>query len=620
MKVPSIVWGLDFETYWDKDYTLKKMSTTEYIRHELFKTQCFSLRNNRQKKAKYYKGSDAERVFADIDWSECALLAHHAHFDGLILKHHYGHVPAYFYDTLSMARPLHGNAIRNDLDTLSRYYGGSGKLQGVLGETKGVRDWPVALLKEAGAYCGQDVDEMWRIFRCMLEHYPDDELDLIHHTVKCYVDPILNVDIPRAEKEHKREIRRKRALFRKVGATDDAGKKVLKGRESFAQLLRDAGVEPPKKISKATGKPTYAFAQADLAFQELEHHPEARVRALVAARAAASSNLAETRSARLISHAAPALPIYLNYGRAHTLRWTGGDKNNPQNFPRNGRLRACIIAPKGHSLVVVDSAQIEARVCAWLSGQVDLLEQFRLYDAGDKLADPYKLFAAESIYHVPIHKVSDKQRFLGKVCILGLGYQMGGPKLQYTLAVGMMGPRMLIELSEAYNCVNAYRGKFTANRDQWAKMQNLLPVLWKGNDEVEYGPLVFERGRVWLPNELSLLYPNLHQKQVEVEGKNGTYIRTEWRYNENDKIYGGLLTENVVQCLARIIVGQQILQIADRYRLVNVVHDEGIFCVPTRSAKKCLREAEAAFAVPPDWCPDLPVAGEGIISREYVKP
>ncbi len=589
---------------------------TEYIRDEQFKAHCVSIQTSRQKTAKWYHGDQIRVALDRIDWDDTAIIAHNAHFDGLILNHHYGHVPAYYYCTLSMARPLHGAQIRNDLDTVSRYYGGRGKIQDVLGEVKGLRDLPRPLLKKLGTYCARDVEEMWRIFRLMLEEYPDDELDLIHHTVKCYADPVLHVNVPLAEKEHKREITRKKRLFRKVGVD----KSILSKREPFAQLLRDAGVEPPKKISPATGLPTYAFAQADIAFQELEHHPIEGVRDLVRARAAASSNLSETRSARLISHASPALPIYLNYGRAHTLRWTGGDKNNPQNYPRDGKLRACIIAPPGYSLVVIDSAQIEARVTAWLAGQLDLLEMFRLFDAGDKSMDPYKIFAAQEVYRIKVEKVSKSQRFLGKVCILGLGYQMGGPKLQYTLAVGMMGPKMLIELDQADGCVAAYRAKFTAIRDQWYKLQDLLPVLWQGSDSVEYGPLTFEQGKIWLPNEMHLRYPNLRPIVTEVEGKNGTYTRNEWRYNEDSKIYGGLLTENIVQCLARIIVGQQLLKLASIQRLANIIHDEGIFCVRTRSAKKFLKIAEKVFAQPPDWCLDLPVSGEGIISQEYVKP
>lgn len=610
MKIPELVVGLDFETYWDKDYTLKKMSTTEYVRHELFKTQCVGIRTNREPEAKYYRGSEVARVLADYDWSDTAVLAHHAHFDASILSHHYDVHPAYFYDTLSMARPLHGGKIRNDLDTLSRHYGGKGKLRDVLGKTKGIREWDKALYQEAGAYCAQDVDEMWRIFRRMLEFYPPDELDLIHHTVMCYVEPILMVNEERCKEEHKNEIKRKKGLFETVGLS----KEILRKRDYFAQLLRYSGVEPPTKISPANGKRTYAFAQADLAYQALQTHPNEHVRDLIAARTAAASNLAETRAARLLLHAQPKLPLYLAYGRAHTLRWGGGDKNNPQNYPRDGKLRACIVAPPGYRLVTIDSAQIEARVNAWLAQQFDLLDQFRAYDAGDKSQDPYKLFAAQAIYNKPVEEISNAERFLGKVCILGLGYQMGGPKFQYTVLAGLMGPPMDIDLKEAYRVVYAYRDRFDCIKNQWRTFQNLIPTLWGGGTPMEYGPLVFDKQKVWLPNEMYLRYPGLHRRMNIESGF------MEWRYNGNDKIYGGLLVENIVQALARIIVAWQILKLADHWRLVNLVHDEGVFCVPEEQSQECLEEAEAVFCVPPPWCSDLPVAGEGVISQEYRKP
>lgn len=612
LQVPKLVVGLDFETYWDKDYTLKKMSTTEYVRDERFKVQCVAIRTNYEEGAHYYAPGDVRWILDQFDWSNTAVLAHHTHFDGLILSHHYGVVPQYAYDTLSMARPLHGGKIRNDLDTLSRHYGGRGKIQGVLGKTCGVRDWPWDLLQEAGTYCAQDVDEMWRIFRVMLKEYPPDELDLIHHTVMCYTDPILMVDKERCATEHANEIERKRQLFERVGES----KKTLASRAKFAQLLRDEGVEPPRKISPRTDKETYAFAKTDIGFLDLSHHEDPRVRDLVAARSAASSNLAETRAARLLLHATPRLPLYLKYGAAHTLRWGGGDKNNPQNYPRDGKLRACIVAPPGHRLVVIDSAQIEARKNAWLAGQNDLLDQFRAYDDGDKSQDPYKRFAAESVYRKPVDDVEDVERFLGKVCILGLGYQMGGKKFRHTLAVGQMGPPVFISLEEAIVVVNAYRSRFECIKDQWAHFHDIIKTLWGGGVPVEYGPLTFTKGRVWLPNGMYLRYPGVHRRMVDKDG----WERMSWFYNGNNSLYGGLLVENIVQCLARIIVAWQLLQLANRWRIVNMVHDEGVFCVPEDRAESCLADCESVFSRPPVWCSDLPVAGEGIITTEYRKP
>ncbi len=129
-----------------------------------------------------------------------------------------------------------------------------------------------------------------------------------------------------------------------------------------------------------------------------------------------------------------------------------------------------------------------------------------------------------------------------------------------------------------------------------------------------YGPLVFEKQKVWLPNEMYLRYPGVHRRFNEETGY------TEWRYNGNEKLYGGLLTENLVQALARIVVAWQLLQLAERWRIALMVHDEGVFSVMSELAEECLREAEKVFKVPPPWCPDLPCSGEGIITQEYRKP
>ena len=153
--------GLDFETYYDNDYTLRKMSTTEYVRDPRFKVQSVSLQTHRQKGGKGYGTADSiSRAIHDVDWDSTGLLCHHTHFDGLILSHHFGIVPGFYLCTLSMARPIHGGAIKNDLDTVAQHYGVGNKLEDILGKTKGVRDIPPDLLKRLIEYNNVDVDIM----------------------------------------------------------------------------------------------------------------------------------------------------------------------------------------------------------------------------------------------------------------------------------------------------------------------------------------------------------------------------------------------------------------------------------------------------------------------------
>jgi len=598
---------LDWETYYDAEYTLRKLSNTSYIRDSRFKAHGVGIKKNTWTKPRWYPHSKVQQGLANIDWRSSALLCHHTHFDGLILSHHYNITPLYYLDTLSMARPLHGGEIRNDLNTLAQYYKLGNKLPNILAQVKGIRDLPKDLEKELGRYCCEDVRITEDLFWEMQEFYPDSELDLIHHTIQLFCDPILQVDKTIAKREHKKEVARKKKVLKSIPYTD----KQLRSRPQFAQILRDLGTEPPMKISPTTKKETFAFAKTDQAWIEMQDHIDKDIRTVCEAKLIVSSSIDETRALRLLEHADPALPIYLNYGKAHTLRWTGGDKMNPQNFKRDSELRRAIRAPRGHKIIVVDSSQIEARVNAWMADETELIEQFR------EGVDVYSVFAAENIYGKLLKHINKTERFVGKVCILALGYQMGWKRFKHTLNIGSMGPAVWLGDDEIYeDVVKQYRGRYREIVNQWKTMENMISVMrtCRADEYTEYGPLQFERGRVLLPNEMRLRYPGLTIKQ---DPDNANWTKT--TYNNNLKIYGGLLTENVIQALARIVVADQIAEIANKYRVVLMVHDEVILCVKKKKKKKAFKETVEAFHKPPVWAPDLPVAGEGGITDYYQK-
>lgn len=622
--------GLDFETYYDADYTLRKMSTTSYVRDKQFKAHCVGLQQHDEKKARWFKDRDVVKALRRIDWSTTAVLCHHTHFDGLILTHHYGHVPAFYLCTLSMARPLHGGEIDNDLETLSRYYGGRGKVKGYLDECKGVRDLysrtNEAIGNKLGEGCARDVEEMWRVFERMYDKYPLDELLLIHHTVRAYTEPVLKVDVPLARIAHTKEVERKQAILDKIGEDP----KTLRSREKFANLLRDEGVTPPTKVSPRTGEETYAFAKADLEFQALSEHKSERVRLLVEARQIVQSSLAETRPLRLIQHSKPALPVYLNYGKAHTLRWSGGDKVNLQNLSKAGDLRACIKAPPGYTLVIGDSAQIEARTVAWLAGETELVEAFRNGD------DIYSQFAEENVYGYPVTKATHPlERTVGKVCVLGLGFQMWVDKFRYSLNAGIMtgGVGIYLDDESLYKkAVVGYRNRFKKIVALWDTMDRAITAMYLGT-ETKIGPLTTSKGSIELPNGMKLLYPELRPASTKVikqtkenalfkkkKGDEAEQVQySDWTYNNGMKIYGGLFTENVVQSLARLVVAQQALTIADDYRIVLLVHDEIVLCVRKAQATKAEKALAKALSTAPDWCSDLPVACETMVTERYTK-
>ncbi len=292
------------------------------------------------------------------------------------------------------------------LNALAERLGIGTKIKGVLDSAAGIRDLPSALEMQMGTYAIQDVDLTHAAWKELMWEYPEEELDIIDLTIRAFCNPKFVIDRPLVLKLLREEVREKRRLIKDAGVP----KSVLASNKKFAELLQQLGIDPPKKKSLSTGKDTFAFSKDDLEFQALfDDHPDHA--SLLEARLATKSTIGETRAHRIYRHGIPTLPIMMNYCGAHTHRWTGGDRMNPQNFPRDGAIRNVLRAPSGYKIIVVDSAQIEARMTAWFCGQDDLLAQF----ANDE--DPYSKMASK-VYGYEVNKKDHPtERFIGKTCI-----------------------------------------------------------------------------------------------------------------------------------------------------------------------------------------------------------
>ena len=602
---------LDYETFYGKDYTLSgKINISEYVRDDRFHVHGVAIKKGNGKTL-WYTGRNIALALKEIDWSKTALIAHNMAFDGFITSEVYGFKPAFYIDTLSMARAAHGHHTRHDLDTIAKLHGLKGKVKSAaLVNTKDKTQLSAQEEKDLGAYAVDDVNDTYEIFWKLYPHIPDDELRLIDITMRMFCDPVLEVDIPRVKAELENEIGAKAAAVLKSGAQVDD----LMSNDKFAELLTKAGATLPKKVSPSTGKLTYAFAKSDLAFQDLMRNGNDKVRALCEARLKVKSTIGETRAARFLEAGRDGmkLPILLNYSGTHTHRWSGGNKMNLQNLKRGGELRRSILAPKDHVIVVADSSQIEARVLAWLAQQMDIVNAFAMKQ------DVYKLMAS-AIYNVPVEDVTKEQRFIGKICVLGLGYGMGPQKLQQTLKVGNMGPSVDISEDECRRIVNIYRQKNWKIKAFWKKMDQVITNMTLGIEGKE-GPLEFGKGFIRLPNGLFLQYFGLHGT---AEITRDDLVMTETTYltrTGRAKLYGGLLTENVVQALARAIIAEQMLKIHDAgYRIVTMTHDEIVIIAKKKDAKKALDFMIKTMSTPPDWAPDLPLAAEGDFDDCYSK-
>ena len=164
-----------------------------------------------------------------------------------------------------------------------------------------------------------------------------------------------------------------------------------------------------------------------------------------------------------------------------------------------------------------------------------------------------------------------------------------------------------------------YRQKNWKIKAFWKKMDQVITNMTLGIASKE-GPLEVGKGFVRLPNGMFLQYFGLHGT---AEITRDDLVMTETTYltrTGRAKLYGGLLTENVVQALARIIIGEQMLKVHDAgYRLVTMAHDELVCVVPKKQADKALKEIIAIMSTPPVWAPGLPLAAEGSYDTSYSK-
>lgn len=618
---------IDFETYYDKDYSLSKMTTEQYVRSSLFEVIGVGIKVN-DYPTDWYSGDNPGKFLKSLDYSKRAILCHNTAFDGAILSWHFGIKPRLWLDTLGMARPLHNVTVGGSLAKLVSYYGLGKKgdeVVAALGKRKA--DFTEADLAQYGEYCKNDVNLTKQLFDKLKVGFPSSELLVIDQTLRMYTDPVIELDVPLLEK-HLEEVRtRKRTLIQDLGqgmGGAQAVQDMLMSNDKFAEYLKRLGVEPPTKTSLKTGKESWAFAKTDKGMTDMLEHPDERVQAAVSARLGVKSTLEETRTENLIGVAGRGkLPIMLNYYGAHTGRFSGGDKLNLQNLPSRGNttIRRALKAPSGQMLISCDSSQIEARTVAWVAGQDDLVQAFR-----DK-RDVYSEFASE-VYGRAITKADKVERFVGKTCVLGLGYGMGAEKFRRTLEIGQGGINVVIDINEAERIVRLYRQKNWKIVQFWQKCGNALKDMLYGGENALHPQVRYDKRGIRMPNGFYVQYPALR------ETANGfMYISDARTYQKALKervltgsppddiawtrIYGGKVTENIVQALAALVIREQMAAAGLHFKVAFQVHDEIIVAVPEDNALADQAKLEALMSVAPKWAPDLPVACESGMAANY---
>jgi DNA polymerase len=600
---------LDYETYYDAFYSLSKMTTEEYIRSDRFEVIGVGVKVNDQP-SEWFSGTHEEikKFLESFNLDEHLVLAHNAIFDAAITTWHFDIRPRGWLDTLSMARALHTVEVGGSLAALVEYYGlGEKGTEVVAALGKHKDDFTPADLAAYGGYCKNDCDITYKLFNVLNASFPAKELRLIDLTIRMFAEPVLRVDVNLLQ-NHLANVRmKKQDLLRRASSDTE----VLRSNDKFADLLTLLGAVPPRKISPTTGKETWAFAKNDEEFKALLEHDSLDVQAVVAARLGVKSTLEETRTERMIGIGfRGAMPVPLRYYAAHTGRWGGDDKMNLQNLPRKSPIKDAIRAPQGFMIIDSDSSQIEARTLAWLSGQNDLVSAF------ERGEDVYKKMAS-AIYGKAEADITPSERFVGKTTILGAGYGMGAAKFQAQLKT--FGVEL--ELDECKRIIDVYRRTYPYITQLWKDAADVLPAII-GNRATPLGRdgILKVEGKkgILLPNGLYMKYPNLRWSEREEGGKpEFVYDIKKGRALIPNRLYGGKLIENVCQALARIIIGDQMLLVAKKYKVVMTVHDAIACLVPEAEAETGQEFVEMCMRVRPSWCLELPLNCESGKAQTY---
>lgn len=661
---------IDIETAYDSKngYTLKKMTTEEYLNDPRFKLFGFCVSKDGGRPV-WVPGARAKRVLDKLELHKHTVICHNAAFDLAALSWKYGVRPKRIVDTLSMCRGLFGTIDSNSLAAVCERLG-LGAKGGYIADMDGVMELTPEAEAQLAEYCKQDTSLTWKLYQRLKPDFPAVESVVVDLTVRMFTEPVFVLDEYCIEREIELTDRRREELLEKAKCRLED----LRSDAKFAELLISLGVSPPKKVSPKrsakAGEPVYvwAFAKSDPDFKELLNHENELVRWAAEARIGLKSTIKESRAQRFrgIMHRMGKLPIALDYYGAGTGRYAASRSaaTNLQNLPaaRGSKdpdvalLRKSMRAPEGYAVVVCDASQIEARFAAWLAGQDDLVAAFAAH------ADVYSQMASKIFgRHVDRKNNPDDYipGFIGKCTTLGCNYSMGMFKFAQTVYAGMLGgPSVLfdqamadslgvdvewfaaraqkraefaerieetrpmaieqrdwlVHLAVAQKIIRVYREANHKIEELWATCDRMIEAMYNG-EEMTLGPLRTGKNCVHLPNGMRLQYRDL---QRDEDGRY-TYLRRKEGRVQRVSIYGGALTENFCQALAGAYVKEAMARMWVKYgiRTVLQVHDEVVAVMPKEKADWALEKIMECMKTVPKWAKGLPLDAEGDIGESY---
>lgn len=584
--------AVDFETYYDAQYSLKLMSPWAYVFDARFHAYLVSIYSD-----------DIQFVGRPekFDWASIAgrdLLMHNAGFDALVLRRlvRDGKIPEVsfgkIFDTADCA--AYCGSLRNLAAAAKCFLGvtlSKATRAAMLGKTERQAD-AEGMREELNTYAARDAKTCWDLWQAIGPMWPEPEREVSRLTRERGWQGF-RVDVPKLD----REISKLRMLRHDAGRSIpwewDEGKTPLSHAKVRLQC-RAAGIPAPA-----------SFAQNDEACQIWEDQYAKQFPWIEAIRVWRRTNMLSQKLETLSRGVREdgTFPFAMMYFGAATGRWSGrGAKFNLQNLPRDPEsmfqvdLRSMLLPDIGHKWVIADFAQIEARLLLWAVKDTASLALVRagcsVYEAHARASMGWDGGALD--------KESPKLYSLAKARVLGLGFGCGGVKFQ-TLA-RMFGVELTLqestEASSAYRKANPKIVAFWQRMDRWF---------------AESAIRLMKRHLVVLPSGRRLSYwePRFSGREKSAMFQHGA---------NRKKAYGGLLTENYIQALARDVLVDRWLE-AERQGIPVrfTVHDEMVVSAPAAQAEEVAAKLAAIMSEPPSWLPGCPMDAKVTVSDTYTK-
>lgn len=654
---PQTVILIDFETYFDTDYSLKKTSTVEYVMDKRFEIAGLGwcILDNIHGLCSFCQSDDTIGVLNSLqiaygkqELENATVVGQNNKFDCLILREKFGITPKYTIDLMDLDRMWDAKA-KHSLEAMAKRWGAPA-LKGDTNQFKGYRwaDMSPEMREALQEYGKNDIEIESFLFQKLLPlvvNRPEIELPLANQTLQLYLNPQIEVDFKLGEElkyKMRQEALKPRMELRKRGIKASHG--WISGNIKFKALL-EAFLPEGESVPMKQGKngPIPAFAKDDEGLKRLLNHPDENVRLLIESRVAMKSwplhskrvdNLMGQAKARNGKIGAP-----LSFHTAHTGRWGGAEKINLQNLGGRGRagagthpliqaVRGMLVAPPGYIFGINDFAQIQARILPWLAGQDDLVRGFANHE------DIYSEFATELFQketwkpteeelETPEGKAVDIRRGFGKDAILGCGFGMGANKFfQRCLANNNLRP--LFDSGEydwdfINRLIKMYRRKYSKIPQFWRDVEKAWRFVTKYPGQ--YNPMKYldfyhsnKATYIVLPSGRCLRYPGAKVK------RGGGYDDGDLSYRWNKYIWGGFLTENIVQAVEVDIFGEALLRLETAgFNIVLHGHDEIICLFKIFEAEQKLKEMAEIMTIIPSWAAGLPIAVGGCLTKRYKK-